>query len=256
MRFLVWICGRRRRIDPTRICELSDFDLPEWQELLQRDLAHISSRRFPGLIEPLVAKLVEMIGSKPVEHGMTTVASIGCGAMEAESQLMHRLAPAEHLRVMGCDNSSTAFASASANLATGGHSLTAIPETGVDGLPPGLYLHQGDAFEFLAAQPDSSFDLLFHARFRHHLPRQERAAFDSECARVAHVVIEYDDYQCLTSLLGPLLTAWRRPVLLNGAILSWVRGRTQTSLRAEYGVAVTFHNPPGTYLRLMDRTAG
>jgi hypothetical protein len=164
IRFLVWMCGRRRRIDPARIRELSDFDLPEWQELLQRELADISSRSFPGLVEPLVAKLVEVIGARQVEDRITTVASIGCGAMEAEWQVMQRLASHESLRIVGCDSSSTAFASASANLATGGHSLTAIPATGVDGLPPGMYLHQGDAFEFLATQPDAGFEVLFHAR--------------------------------------------------------------------------------------------
>lgn len=249
--FLVWLAWHRRRIDAERILEVGDFGLPRWQGVLQRELSRVSQRRFPGLVEPLVVRLVQEVLQAADGSGIVNVLSLGCGAMEIEAQLLARCGIAERLRVIGCDSATTAFAVAGERLERVGCDLVPLSEAVVGDLPPGAYLYRGEAADFLARCEVSSFDVLFHARLRHHLPSGDRARFDADCRRVARRAIEYDDYQCLASLLGPVLTAWRSPILLNGAILSWVRGRRRAALRAEYGEAVSFHNPPGTYLRLL-----
>jgi len=61
VKFAWWLVGRRRRLDVSRMLELSDFALPKWQSKLYEELARASRPEFPGLVRPLVDELIQLI---------------------------------------------------------------------------------------------------------------------------------------------------------------------------------------------------
>ncbi len=52
-RFLKWVFGRMKKIDGSRLLELTDFPVPEWDIRMHERLIEIQRRKRPGLIEPM-----------------------------------------------------------------------------------------------------------------------------------------------------------------------------------------------------------
>jgi hypothetical protein len=257
VRFLSWLVGRRKRLDKTRMLEVTDFDFSHWQERLYLDLSAVARKSFPGLVKPLVAELSRLVRELSESQECVRLASIGCGPMEVERQLMEAARKAgieERLLIIGVDSSSAAYRCAENNLASSGVRLTALDENAnLEAVSPGVYFVESDAARFADTYGPRLFDVLYHARFVHHIPTDDLAALEGELQKRTRIYLEYDDYQSVPSLLGPLFTAWRHPVLLNGAIISWTRDRLRSELAAAYGDTARFFNPPGTYLRLIDQ---
>jgi hypothetical protein len=257
IRFVSWLLGRRKRLEQSKMLEIADLDLPRWQEQLYRDLVAIARRPFPGLVKPLVGELSRLIRELAETQVSIHLASIGCGPMEVERQLIEAARHAgleERVSILGIDSSSTAFDCAAENLSSSGVHLQRLSEQSeLATVPSGVYFLESNASNVVTNEEQPLFDVLYHARFIHHIPVGDRETLEQALQKSARVYVEYDDYQCMPSLVGPLFTAWRHPVLLNGAIISWTRDRARRDLSDAYGDAVRFFNPPGTYLRMVDQ---
>lgn len=258
VKFAWWLVGRRRRLDVSRMLELSDFALPKWQSKLYEELARASRPEFPGLVRPLVDELIQLIEMHSGNQGGGIyLASIGCGPMEIERQLFERcrvLGIEQNLWIFGIDSSAMAFDCAAKNLASSGIDLCRQTDLRRRPKVPGVYFVQIDAEHFAHSWDGGNFSLLYHSRLLHHVPKGQRSELESHLRRICDSYIEYDDYQTAASLIGPIITAWRQPVLLNGAVISWTRDRGKVQLRSDYGDSVQFFNPPGAYLRVNSRT--
>src|SRR3989344_7267913 len=60
-RFLRWVLGKMGRIDGSRLLELTDFPVPEWDIKMHERLIEIQRRKRPGLIEPIVSAIVDFV---------------------------------------------------------------------------------------------------------------------------------------------------------------------------------------------------
>jgi hypothetical protein len=87
-RYFAWLVGRAPHIDGTRLKELTDFPVPEWDVAMHTRLIEMQRKEKVGLIEPLVQKVCEYITK---ENRELVMANFGAGGMEVDRQVIARL---------------------------------------------------------------------------------------------------------------------------------------------------------------------
>ena len=250
--FLWWQLGRARRVDADHLLELADFPLTSWQAQLYRDLGWAERKSFPGLLTPLVQFLSA--------SNAKTFLDFGCGAMATERQVILAgsglAGPGRFF--LGLDSSPVAWDLIQETFGDMADAVQLIRIQDLIGLDPEGLLSQSicpNVVAFLNADvtalaPSGKvFDIAFSSKFAHHLNYEQNENITQQAMRIAKRYVEYDDYKSSLSWIPPTLMAWRRPVLLNGALLSRLRQPTKRQLlnfpRFSH---VTFHSPPGAYI--------
>jgi 2-hydroxy-6-oxonona-2,4-dienedioate hydrolase len=245
--YLKWLLFRMPKIDSSRLLELSDFKIPKWEAILQKELLNIEKWKFPDIIGPLKKEVFRSIkelsdnDAKPV-----LVASVGSGGMEVERQLILRLKKepvARPIIFVGIDGSQSSINGAFRNLAEtdvrmvqterleSANAGDLIRE--MNGERIAVIVHKGDALSLSKYFSEKSVDVLFYSKFIHHLSSGSRAGFVSSAVRVARRVVEWDDYRGFYMLVLAVIMNWKHPVLLNGAIFSCLRDPSKRTLRRE-----------------------
>ncbi len=255
--YVYWALTRRRKIIASKLLEIADLPLPRWEMELYKDLSYVESKEFPGLSKPLRQTILQHIQA----HPEAKMLELGCGSMEVTRQVLQKLklsgSDAKPV-IVGVDlaqQSWDAIQVTFAALADFVEIRQAATLEVVEGFrpqKPTILFHQGDALE-IAHLHGHKFDLLYSSRFRHHLDEQAKTRLDTVSRDLATSVVEYDDFRTAVSWIPPILTAWNRPVLMNGAILSQLRQPSKKELKLAKqhpdGVSIDFYSPPGSYTR-------
>jgi hypothetical protein len=257
--YIYWALTRRPAIDGQKLLEIADLPLPQWEQELYKDLSHVERKKFPGLLKPLCEFLLKGIKTKQY----STILDLGCGGMEVESQVLSALQRTGIKRpivFVGVDSAPQAWGATQDTFAEF-HNRVKVEQIkslsvlkNYPAKKPTIFFYRGDALK--SARSDGhNFDLVFSSRFRHHLSKSDKSKLDRISQQIPSTVIEYDDFSTAFSWIPPILTAWYRPILLNGAIFSQLRQPSKTELKnqKQKGSDIKFFSPPGSYIKVISK---
>jgi len=271
--YLWWLTFRapKLRRNRAKLVEITDLPFPRWQKEVLETLSwfEVWTRTLVPIREHIIQELERL---KKTKQEPIIVASIGCGGMELERQVIYQLIRKRFnfpVIFIGVDYSPSSFEVATAkfmNLTTKGLvQIKAVSHLGNDDLNQLkaeaasrkllLVFLETDAFG-LKELAEDSFDLVYHTRLRHHLTHEESRELDKLTSHLAPRLVELDD---LFSILGIIMTSifvWRFPAVLNGAVFSYLKDFSKKELlaRKERGWEVDFSSKPFSfYLRVHDK---
>ena len=275
MSYLWWLLYHAPRLRKQRHCivELADLPFLRWQDVLLETLSWFEIW-IDRVLRPIRQQIIrEVFRLKEIKKEPIVLGSFGCGGMELERQVVFQLLRSRFkfpLLIVGVDYSTAIVDVINrkfANLVAKGMLEIEI----VDHLENEdefnllkqraakrrftIVLFRTDAFE-LQKLPENSFDLVYHTRLRHHLTEMEREKLDKLAVHLAPKFMELDDVYSITGIVVMSIFLWRFPVLLNGGILSYLRGLSKKELQsyAERGWCVEIHSQILTcYLRMYDK---
>ena len=246
--YLCWLVFKapKLRRNRAKVTELADLPLPRWQKAVLETLSFFEEW-MPTLL-PIKNRVVrELEKLKESKQEPIVVASLGCGGMELERQIIYQLLrkrfcfPAVFI---GVDYSAASLEVATSkfqNLTSKGlvHMQT-ITHLGNNELAKlkAQAASQGfmvvslrnDAFA-LKELAENSFDLVYHARLRHHLTSEEARKLDELANHLAPNLVELDDIFSVRAIIIMSIFMWRFPAILNGGILSCLRDYSKRELR-------------------------
>lgn len=271
--YLWWLAFRapKLRRNRTKLVEIIDLPFPKWQKEVLETLSwfEVWMRILVPIREQIIRELVRL---KKTKQEPIVVASIGCGGMELERQVIYQLLRKRFdlpVIFVGVDSSPASFEVATAKFrkltAKGLVQIKAASHLGNDDLNQLkaeaasqkllLVFLEADAFD-LEGLAEDSFDLVYHTRLRHHLTHEEGGRLDKFASHLAPRLVELDD---LFSVLGIILISvfvWRFPAVLNGAVFSYLKdfSRKEVLAKREGGWEVDFSRKPfSCYLRVHNK---
>ena len=246
--YLCWLVFKapKLRRNRAKVTELADLPLPRWQKAVLETLSFFEE--WMTTLLPIKNRVVrELEKLKESKQEPIVVASLGCGGMELERQIIYQLVrkrfsfPAVFI---GVDYSAASLEVATSkfqNLTSKGlvHMQT-ITHLGNNELAKlkAQAASQGfmvvslrnDAFA-LKELAENSFDLVYHARLRHHLTSEEARKLDELANHLAPNLVELDDIFSVRAIIIMSIFMWRFPAILNGGILSCLRDYSKRELR-------------------------
>jgi SAM-dependent methyltransferase len=246
--YLFWLVLKapKLRRNRAKVTELADLPLPRWQKTVLETLSYFEEW-MPTLL-PIKNHVVrELEKLKESKQEPIVVASLGCGGMELERQIIYQLIrkrfsfPAVFIGVDYSAASLDVATSKFQNLTSKGlvHMQT-ITHLGNNELAKikAQAASQGfmvvslrnDAFA-LKELAENSLDLVYHARLRHHLTTEEARKLDELANYLAPNLVELDDIFSIWAIIVMSIFIWRFPAILNGCILSCLRDYSKRELR-------------------------
>lgn len=253
--FLLWQLFHAPRVNKDDLLELADLPIQRWEKQLYKDLQWVERKRFPGLLRPLTTYLAN--------KDAKIMLDIGCGSMEVERQvisLLNRDKSHKKRIFIGVDNSPTALQMIEENFKNKRdlvsiHSIRSLDRKDIAEHLDGellkhriLFLH--DSANNIVNEKHKYIDVAFSCKFKHHLSEDRKKQFDISITNLAREAIEFDDYRTASSWIPLAITAWRRPALLNGALLSRLRQPSKSELgQDERSHMIKLYNPPGSYIK-------
>ena len=211
---------------------------PKWQKMVLETLSWFEV--WMHGLEPIKNQIIQELESlRETRKEPIAVASIGCGGMELERQVIYQLVRKRFkfpLIFIGIDYSPASFEVANAKFknieAKGLLQIKTISHLGTEELSAlkaraasqrfTVVLLKADAFD-LEVLPQDSLDLVYHTRLRHHLSAAEGRKLDKLTAHLAPKLVELDDLFTIRGTIITSIFAWRFPAVLNGAIFSYLR---------------------------------
>ena len=247
--FWHWFRRERPKLDGKRLLELSDFHLSngKWERMLQRELLEIEKWKFPDLLGRIRKEILKQIAELNQLERHLILVSVGSGSMEIERQLITKLRERKSIQKIiffGIDNSDASLDIATDNLSDLGVKLLRIShldQNKVNQLKQELKSEQyaiilanSDALKLESYFGRKNIDLIYHSKFKHHLPDNLKNELDQMIERVAKRGIENDDLNSWIINLGSIKANWKnRLILLNGALLSFLRDPSKEELRSD-----------------------
>jgi SAM-dependent methyltransferase len=251
--FVRWQLVHAPKIEADKLLELADYPFPKWQDVMYEQLNSVERKEFPGLLKPLRNYLSKV--------NATVFMDIGCGNMEVERQLLKVFG--DDVKVfVGIDLSSEAVGMIQKNFSEQIGTVEIRQATSLDkktldlcrgwkGPKHLIVFVQKDALKIDPAELKGRVDVIFSSKFRHHLPADNRLKLDELMVSVGCPALEFDDYRTAPSWIPLALTAWRKPALLNGALLSRLRQPSKKELKQAKASNVQFFSPPGSYIKIL-----
>ncbi|GEM_PF-858777 len=246
--YIKWLFGRAPKIDGQKLLELTDFslsNLPKWEIQMHKELISLEKKKFPGLIEPLVDRILNIIISS---NKSLIVADFGSGGIEVVRQVIIRLVYNNYkhkVTFVGIDLSDAAHEVALENLQKLKENhiidvfriekldkqiLNRLISTGNEQYK--VILCKNDLFKLSDYFSEHFFDVIFHSLFKHHFNVRDKERVELVSERYGKIVLEYDGYKSWPHIIIPhALTGWRDPVFLNATIFSDLRYSTRREIR-------------------------
>lgn len=259
--FYKWLYTKAPGIKQEHLLELMDIDpaSPYDTELIS-SLAATERKLFPGLINPLVKKILRLITSE----NTCLIVSVGSGAMEVERQVISKLIRSGNdkpIVFIGVDIAASSHNFAKQNLAAIKSELNIIEKKELDDASlqriinekQSLYtvvLCNNDVFSLDRYFSESRFDLAYHCFFKHHVTAGASKEIDSILKKLSKRVIEYDGVRNNFNSFVQSLFVWGKPVLLSGTVFSNLRYRKKNDLKSNNtGFNVKTYWMKGTYMK-------
>jgi len=246
--YLFWLVLKapKLRRNRAKISELADLPLPRWQKTVLETLSFFEEWMTTLLpIKNHVVRELEKLTKSKQEP--IVVASLGCGGMELERQIIYQLVR-KRFRFptvfIGVDYSAASLEVATSkfqNLTSKGlvHMQT-ITHLGNNELAKIKAQAASQGFMVISLRNDAfalkelaenSFDLVYHARLRHHLTTEEARKLDELANYLAPNLVELDDIFSVRAIIIMSIFMWRFPAILNGGVLSCLRDYSKRELR-------------------------
>lgn len=257
-RYIWWLIMRAPKIDGTKLLEINDL-LPKWDLMMHRKLMEMEKRKFPGLIEPLVKRIFEiiLIANKPM-----MLMNVGCGGMEAERQVISRLIARkynERLVFVGMDRSSTTAQLIKENFKDLSDKIELYEVDNLDNQKLQemikkqenqflVLLCKNDIFQLDKYFLENTFDTIFNVLFKHHLNQKEMNDLDDVLSRIGKNIIEYDGYLSWHNVIPQTIVGWSDPVFLSAEIFSHLRFFSKNELLEKNKNAKILFTKIGYYL--------
>ena len=232
--YFFWMFKKASKLDKERLLELSDLPLPRWDKEMHKRLIQIEKKNFPGLLKPLVRRIIDFITENDRD---LILSSLGCGGMELERQVISELIKKKHDRkttFIGIDKSEASHELAKENLKELVPPLNIYERKSLDQFSLSEFLNsvnsqysiilcKNDIFELTSKFKPRTFDVIYHSLFRHHLDQEQKKEVGRVIASLARKQLEYDGYKTWSVILPQTLTTWKSPVLLGATIFSDLR---------------------------------
>lgn len=259
LQYLWWLFRVAPKLDGSRLLELTDFPVEEWDIAMHERLIELQKRKQPGLITPLVNAITRYIQK---ESRDLIITNLGAGGMEVDRQVAEWALKSNHqhtLTIVAVDKSPITRRIADKNLKELSHSIKII-ETGELSVAELEQLRKqtaekilivmctNDIFKLDTHFPPNYFDLVYHSLFRHHLNPDEQKRLDQTIQAIGKDHFEFDGYKSWAHGFIQSLFAWTSPVFLNGTIISMARYKTKPEAGKESGI-VSYYGNTAHYLR-------
>jgi len=250
--YVRWIVKRAPKLDRTRLLELTDLPFARWDRAMHEKLIELESKDFPGLVTPIVNRLVELIEEK--KSGAPFIGlHLGSGGREVDRQVVKKLIDKKHIgrvALIGADISSVANDLAKENFQEiepfiAIHEVEKLTKQSLDEIFKKeashyiIILTKNDIFTLPRNFPRHFFDVIYHTLFKHHLITSQKEKLDAEIVPLGKKLLEYDGLKSWPFLIGPhTWSSWRNPPLMNGSIFSNLRYCTKeevTVFAQKYG---------------------
>lgn len=255
--YVKWLITRAPKLQRESLLELTDFPFPHWDREMHTKLVEIEKKSFPGLVKPLVDRIVAIILKR---NQRTILCDLGCGGMEIERQILKKLLSKkfnQKVLFIGIDKSQVVHEVAKRNLHEVEHLIDVFDINLLDqrkfneviettSQKHAVIMCRNDVFELPNYFPPQSFDIIFHSLFKHHLNNIEKNKIDEAISKVAKIILEYDGYRNWKVIPIQSLTIWKSPVLLNATIFSDLRYQERAYIKKQFS-NVSFLRI-GTYL--------
>lgn len=280
LRYVKWLKANlpelRKPQNRKRLIELADFALPFWAAETHRTFIRLERLPFPGLLKPIRKELENKLKwFSENKNEAVVVAGLGSGAMELERQLIQRLGGLSNPVVfvgVDCSESITKVASENfQDLKNSGlirfMAIDSIDEEKIKELKDLaekckchiVAVFVGDVFELGESLEENTFDIVYHARLKHHIDQNKRDELDKMVVNLGKVAVEMDDYYDPSVFPFPSIITWGKIATLNGAIVSYIRDPSKKELIEEQkkketeGWTLWIHPILGYYLRINDQ---
>ncbi|HQI71228.1 MAG TPA: hypothetical protein PLT47_10785 [Bacteroidales bacterium] len=259
--FYKWLYTKAPAIKAEDIQELVDIDpdSPYFRELIS-SFTTTEKKFIPGLINPLVKKIIQLIRDK----NYRVIISLGAGAMEVEKQVIKKLIRSGNqnpIIFIGNDTSDISHSLARENL-TGVTPEVAIIEKKLlnEAMLKGIIKETTSTYTIVLCNNDifsldkyftgTNFDLAYTSFFKHHFMHEQATHIDQMLSRHSKEVIDYDGVKNKFNIFIQPLFVWKNPVLLNGTVFSNLRYKTKRDLKTHLeDVKITTYRMQGTYLK-------
>ncbi len=259
LRYLWWLFKVAPKLDGSRLLELTDFPVEEWDVAMHERLIEMQKRKRPGLVTPLVNAITEYTKK---ESRDLIIANLGAGGMEVDRQVAEWALKenSQHtLTIVGVDKSSITRRIADRNLKgladrvemveTGELTATKLGEIQKETTKKVLIVMcTNDIFGLDKKFGKDYFDLVYHSLFRHHLTPTQQIDLDRTVGAISKKHFEFDGYKSWPHGLIQSLFAWTSPVFLNGTIISMARYRAKDEISREGG-DISYYDITSHYLR-------
>ena len=257
--YIRWLLVVAPHIDGTRLLELQDFPFPRWDREMHARLIEMERRNRPGLIKPLVDRIIKFIID---EQRTLTLVNFGCGGMEIERQVLRELLQRKYttpILFIGVDKSSVVSDIAKNNLkemdtAMRIYEVEKLTSDFLKKIKSEIVKHtiilcKNDILSFTQFFPSEEFDLIFHSLFMHHLSFEEKKNIMSAARISAKNIFEYDGYKSRFVFIPQTVVGWNHPPFFNAEIFSNLRFASKIEVRA-YAKRnkLSFFNKTATYL--------
>ncbi len=258
-RYVWWLLTVAPKLDGSRLLELTDFPVEEWDVAMHTRLIELQKRKQPGLITPLVNAITEYMRE---ESRDLVIADLGAGGMEVDRQVAEWALKANHpfrLTIVAVDKSPVTRRIADKNL-KGLADDAEIVETGELTARELEQMRQSTTKRLLIVMCTNDifgldqefgsryFDLVYHSLFRHHLNPAEQDKLDRTVRTVGKRHFEFDGYKSWIHAAIQSLAAWASPIFLNGTIISLVRYKMKSEVDNDGG-NVSYYTTTAHYLR-------
>ena len=262
-RYIKWIISKAPSIDGTKLLEISDLPFEQWDREMHSCLIEVQRKDFPGLIKPLVGKIVDFIESS--DGNDLRLCNLGCGGMEVERQViqtLERKGSNKNLTIVGVDRSHITHEVATQNLRDSNisidvHHFEMLNEKDLDFVSKlqnkyKVILCKNDIFTLNSIFKSKTFDLLYHSLFRHHLTQNQQRDLDPIVNFLTNKFIEYDGFKSWSVMIPQSITIWKTPVLLNATIFSDLRYQSKVEIVKRGSIGNLSLTKIGTYLLEVD----
>ncbi len=260
--YLNWLFNEAPKIDGSKILELTDFAIPRWNRQMHWELINLEKRRFPGLIRPLVNRILNIITS---QNKPLIVAEFGSGGMEVVRQVITGLLDKNYkqkLTFVGIDLSDVVHQIAIKNLdelkkkniieifkveKLDKINLSSLVNRG--NKQYNVILCKNDLFKLPESFSKYTFDIIFHSLFKHHFNEIDKKRLELISKEFGKIILEYDGYKSWPHIFLPhSITGWHDPVFLNATIFSDLRYYTKKEIKNNFKKNQIRFFRIGTYL--------
>lgn len=255
-RYVWWLLTRAPKIDGSKLLELTDFPVEEWDVRMHTRLMEVEKNKKIKLIKPLVDRILKFVFE---QNRPLILANLGAGGMEVDRQVISELIDKRYNKpiiFIGVDKSPITNKIAKENLNSLGKGIeifyienltkNRLEEIAEANKGVSVILCKNNIFNLGIEFPPKYFDLVYNSLFKHHLTEADKEKLDKTVNEISKKYLEYDGYRSWPHIIPQSLVGWSNPVFLNGTIFSMLRYLKRNKINSQY---VSFFKNTAHYLK-------